>query len=197
MDIVRQKLPPDVKAFLREAKRRIKQVSIEHRIPNFVTTDFRLVYSALQALASSELLSGNWFCEWGSALGVVTCLASMAGFDAVGIEIDERLVEASQELADDFGLEVELIHDSFIPSDAEDRLKDPTLEWFTEGASGSLTIAGMRPEEFNVVFVYPWPHEEEAVSRLFEHYAGEDAILMSYQGMGELVLRRYQTSQSP
>jgi hypothetical protein len=102
-------LPLDVRAFLHEANRRIEQVRLDCRLPGFVPSDFARVYGALRALAAGDLLPGSLFCEWGSGFGVVACLAAMLEFDACGIEIEEELVDAARQLADDFGLSVEFI----------------------------------------------------------------------------------------
>ena len=45
--------------------------------------------------------------EWGSGLGVIACLASCAGFDAVGIEIEPKLVEMSKDIAHDHKIDAE------------------------------------------------------------------------------------------
>ena len=42
----------------------------------------------------------------------------------------------------------------------------------------------------DLVFAYSWPDEELVVSELFDRYAGEGAVLMSYHGGDEFRLRR-------
>src|SRR5438552_3384172 len=95
-------LPADVSRFLREADRRIQRFQSECRVPGFVPSDFATAYGVLQALAEADVAPGNLFCEWGSGFGVIACLAAMLEFDACGIEIEARLVEEAQQLADDF-----------------------------------------------------------------------------------------------
>src|ERR1019366_4843387 len=107
-------VPADVRAFLREAERRIDEFHQHACVPGFVASDFTSVYRLLRALSSANL-PGNLFCEWGSGFRVVACLAAMLDFDAVGIEIEPDLVDAAQKLADDFELPVEFIRGSFIP----------------------------------------------------------------------------------
>jgi len=76
---------------------------------------FVAVYGALRALEESGELGGRWFCEWGSGLGVVACLASMLGFDAWGIEAEADLVRAARRLAWDFDVEVEFVARQLLP----------------------------------------------------------------------------------
>src|SRR5262249_14444713 len=108
-------VPGDVRSFLREANRRIAQFQLHGRIPGFVPSDFERTYAVLRALAADRP-HGNRFCEWGSGFGVVACLAAMLDFDTCGIEIEGELVDAAQQLAGDFGLPVEFIPGSFIPT---------------------------------------------------------------------------------
>ena len=112
-------LPADVRTFLREADHRIEEFQRHARVPGFVASDFPRVYQVLRSMSSANLTPGNLFCEWGSGFGVVTCLAAMLDFDAVGIEIDDELVDAAQTLADDFGVPVEFVRGSFIPKGGE------------------------------------------------------------------------------
>src|SRR5262245_4793275 len=70
-------LPRDVRAFLREAARRVERFQRSCRSPGFVPSDFESAYRILRPLASAGLASGQLFCEWGSGFGVVACLAAM------------------------------------------------------------------------------------------------------------------------
>src|SRR5947208_15777027 len=84
-------VPADVRAFLREADRRIDEFQRCVRVPGFVPSDFARTYGVLRNLSEANLTPGNLFCEWGSGFGVVACLAAMLDFDAVGIEIEADL----------------------------------------------------------------------------------------------------------
>ncbi len=184
-------LPRDVRAFLREADRRIERFQIERTIPGFVPSDFARAYGALRALAAGDVARGNLFCEWGSGFGVVACLAAMLDFDAYGIEIEDELVDAAQRLAEDFGLPVEFVCGSFIPRggaaclDAGDE-----FAWLTTDEGNPLEELGLDPEDFDVVFAYPWPDEEDVVAALFERHAGAGALLVTYHEGENLYLRR-------
>lgn len=184
-------LPADVRAFLREAARRIDRLHARSLLPGFVPCDFVRAYAALQGLTEGGAAPGNLFCEWGSGFGVVACLAAMLGFDAAGIEIESELVDAAQQLADDFELPVQFVCGSFIPPGgaALARSVGP-FEWFTPEAGTTEEELGLGPGDFDVIFAYPWPDEEQLVEKLFERYAAAGAVLVTYHGVEELRLRR-------
>ena len=85
-------IPPNVRRLLDEADSRIDDF-LHHRrgplIENFVASDFRSVFSAIRWIVNSQLNAGHMFCEWGSGFGVVTMLASLEGFNAVGVEVEQ------------------------------------------------------------------------------------------------------------
>ena len=179
--------PAPVTAFLREAARRIRRFRSEYRIPGFVPSDFARIYKALAALSSLDL-AGNHFCEWGSGFGVVSCLAAMLGFDACGIEIEDALVEASQQLADDFELPVEFLRGSFIPHGAfADR---GTYSWLKTCEASGHDDPGVTPDECDLIFAYPWPDEETVIEELFERFAADGALLLTYHDIQPLRLRQ-------
>lgn len=191
LQIATEPIPANVRAFLREAGRRVRRFSQDHHVPAFVPSDFGAVYSVLHALAEADLAPGDLFCEWGSGLGVVTCLASLLGFDARGIEIEPDLVDASRELAADFDLPVEFAEGSFIPNGSEHGITSPSeFAWLSSAEGGGHEELGMAPDEFGVIFAYPWPDEEWVVEALFEYCAGGDAVLVTYHGLGTPRVRR-------
>ena len=105
---VRGVLPADVRCFLREANRRIERFQLTNRIAAFVPSDFGASYYVLKQLAGACAKPGRLVCEWGSSFGVVARLAAMLEFDACGTEIETELVDAAQQLADDFSLPIML-----------------------------------------------------------------------------------------
>ncbi len=188
-------LPDDVIAFLREADLRVSQFvrNSPIRVTGFVPSNFVTVYYALRAITEANLAPGTSLCEWGSGFGVVTSLAAMLGFKVCGIEIDRGLVDASRTLADDFGLPVEFVHGSFVPSGAEayvEKAADNNAEWLVTNADDAYDELGLDPDGFDVVFAYPWPGEEYLITSLFEKYAAEEALLLMYNQLNSVRLLR-------
>jgi hypothetical protein len=183
--------PADVRRFLREAGRRVRRVQRADRVPAFAASDFARVYGALREVERAGLLAGRWFCEWGSGLGVVSCLAATLGLDAWGIETEPVLVRAARRLAADFGLPVEFVRGSFIPAGAEASLtRGHDFAWLSRGGPSAYEAMGLGPEEFDLVFAYPWPDEEPLIEGLFEGHARAGAMLLTYHADGALRLRR-------
>jgi hypothetical protein len=180
-------LPAEVRAFLREADRRIERFQRECRAPGFVPSDFAGAYAVLRAIAEADVAPGRLFCEWGSGFGVVACLAAMLGYDAVGIEINRDLVDAAGQLADDFGIPVEFVHGSFIPP-GETIDAGGGFSWLETEETGADVELG--PDDFDVIFAYPWPDEEASTEALFERCAAAGALLASYHGGADFRLHR-------
>lgn len=186
-------LPERVAQLLDEARRRVATLEDQSRasIPAFVPSDYELVYRALATIKSAKLATGRRFCEWGSGIGAITCLAVLAGFDAVGIEIEAELVDIAEELALDLGIATQFSHGSFVPAGAEphvDSVSDVT--WLsTSGPDGYESIE-LDPDDFDVVFAYPWPGEEQVIFDIFQDCAAVGALLLTYHGHEGLRLKR-------
>lgn len=190
-------LPHNVAEFLREADHRGKDFvsSAPVIFRGFVPSDYVSVYHALRAVAETDVACGNSFCEWGSGLGVVASLAALVGFDAYGIEIDRDLFHASLELAEDFDIAVEFINGSFISRGADD-LVDRAYADFDGGlsldphADHAYDELGLEVRDFDVVFAFPWPNDEELTADLFERFAARGALLLTYCESTSIRLRR-------
>ncbi|MDY3551947.1 hypothetical protein R5W24_001027 [Gemmata sp. JC717] len=183
--------PPAVRKFLRDAERRIDRFQLACRVPAFVPCDYETAYKVLRALAESDELRGQRFCEWGCGFGVVAGLAEMVGFDACGIEIESALVDEGLQLAEDYDLSVELIHGSFVPPGAEDRVhRAGAYSWLATEGDQAYEELELEIDDMDVIFAYPWPDEEAVVFDLFDHYAGAGAVLATYHGSAEFRLKR-------
>ena len=187
-------LSDDESAFLREADRRINEYldgRRERNVYGFVPSDFVAVHSALRAVADGSIAPGAMFCEWGSGLGVVASLAAMLGFDAWGIEIDRDLVAESETLAEEFDLPVSFVCGNFIPPGGEacaDDVDEPA--WLAMGGGDAYDEMGLDPEDFDVIFAYPWPGEEQVIAEMFDRHAAVGAVLLTYHGLEGVRLRR-------
>lgn len=186
-------LPDNILELLADAQRRIDQLEDTTRaaIPAFVPSDFQLVYRALGAIQSASLATGRRLIEWGSGIGAVTCLAALAGFDAVGIEIEPTLVAIAVDLAHAHRVDTQFAIGSFVPYGEE-----PTLDWTggvtwlsTDGPDGYAELE-LDPDDFDVVFAYPWPGEEQVIFDLFAHTAAVGALLLTYHGQEGIRLQR-------
>ncbi|WP_417398350.1 class I SAM-dependent methyltransferase [Gimesia chilikensis] len=181
-------LPDAIIDFLSEADARIRHYveNCPSAAAGFVPSHFKRVYHALQTITDLNLARGTSFCEWGSGFGVVTSLASMLEFMACGIEIEQDLVEESRRLADDFGLPVEFVQGSFIPAGAaalaEEAYTDNSsvFSWLITDAEEGYKELQRGLNEFDIIFAYPWPGEDYLFTSLFEKYAAEGALLLTY-----------------
>ena len=187
-------LPERVQAFLEDAERRLEafiEGRLDDPIVGFVPSDFPAVYGVLEAIADRHLAPGGMFCEWGSGFGVVALMAADLEFDACGIEIEPDLVDAAQELAEEYELPVEFICGSFIPTGSED-VADCTNEfaWLRTDAGSAYDELGLDPDDFDVIFAYPWPGEEDAIYELFDRCASTGALLVTFQGVEAVRVRR-------
>ena len=175
-------IPGPVKTLLDEADRRMEEFIYRRRdrpIVGFVPSDWVSVYRALSRVSESQLTQGNSFCEWGSGLGVVADLAAMLGYNSCGIEVEESLVEAARGLAEDFDLSVEFAEGSFIPTGTEVPIEClDEISWLDVDSHDGYDQLGLGPDDFDLIFAFPWPSEVPAVTDLFEQFAAEGALLL-------------------
>ncbi|MCA9262523.1 MAG: class I SAM-dependent methyltransferase [Planctomycetales bacterium] len=189
-------MPRQVVEFLQEANRRVAEFieSGRSQLTGFVPSDYAVAYRALQAIRAGHLVSGNRFCEWGSGFGIVAILAAMLDFDASGIEIEPTLVDHANQLADDFACPVEFVCGSFIPRGAE-RLAEEMYEesdsfWLVTETDESYDELGLEPDDFDLIFAYPWPNESSIITKLFERTAAHGALLLTFSHLDSLRLVR-------
>ncbi len=181
--------PPDVVvALVREAYRRIDEFARRTPRPGFVCCDAALVCGGLQYLLERGYAPDRRLIEWGSGFGIVACVARQLGYFSCGIEIDAELVAEAERLAADHGLSVPFSCGTFIPEGGEevaDRAVDTA--WLEMGGADGHDALQCEPDEFNVVFAFPWPGDEEVVETLFDRYAATGAVLLTYRGQESLV----------
>jgi SAM-dependent methyltransferase len=187
-------LPSELSEVVATATRRIDafvEARIRDPIPGFVPSDFEAVARVLLGVRKAWLAPGDLFLEWGSGFGVVALLASRLGFRAHGIEIQQDLVHASETLASELGADVSFHAGSFLPEGAEDRVPPMgEFAWLDTDAESAYEAMGLDPEDFDVIFAYPWPGEEEVVLELFDRYAARGALLVTYRGRDAVHVHR-------
>jgi len=191
------RLPKQVADYLEQMETHIEQFrnKAPNRFQGFVPSDYVRFYEAISHVLDRRLACGNLFCEWGSGLGVATCLANMLGFNAYGIEIDEVLVQASQQFAEEHELPNQFIHGSFLPGDADDVVDAAFAE--NEGcismyahADDAYSQLDSEIEDFDLVFAFPWPDDEDLTATIFEKFASNGALLLTYDETDAYRLRR-------
>lgn len=190
---------PPVARFLADAQSRIDAFIESHLaepVYSFVPSDFALVYGALRHVADAHLAPGGLFCEWGSGAGVVTCLAALVGFEACGIEFEPALVDLAIALARHHHLKAGFCHGNFVPHGGQKIAEQVSeFEWLAIGGPDPYEQMDLQIDDFDIVFVYPWPGEERVVECLFDRFAAAGSLLMTYNGAAEGIrLFRKQTA---
>ncbi len=195
LTVFNERPPRSIREFLEEADARIQAWyrTREGRAGGFVPSDFLPVYHALNALVDADLAAGNMFCEWVSGFGVVAMLAAHFEFDAYGIEIDGTLVEAARQLSDEFSLPAQFVQGSFIPAGGEahvEHIGSGEVSWLTPEVDMAYSELGLTPQDFDVIYAFPWPGEEDVITRLFDDFASVNAILLTYSQLEGIRIRR-------
>jgi len=163
-----------------------------HQAPRFVPSVPERVFAVLEEVTTRNLPSNRVFCEWGSGFGTATCMASLLGYEAYGLESEEELVRLSRAIARRLGIPVEILCTSIFPEgyDSYSRVDGAALvtpESLSDHNDndedrGPLRYDGMDIDiaEIGLFFVYPWPEEQELIQQLFDVVAMEGAILVVY-----------------
>ena len=169
---------------------------LNKRYPRYVASEPAQVYAALKHVRDEGLALGDRFIEWGSGFGVASSLASLLGFEATGIELEEGLVEIAEKLAEKHQTGAEFIATTYIPEGfisydhvgGSDIVPDDSFGHQAEAPRYDDMDIGL--DEIDVFFVYPWPGEQEMMLKLFDSVASEDALLIAYYGDQEICLYR-------
>jgi len=143
----------------------------------FIPADHREAHAVL----AEERARAHSFLELGSGIGVITLLADRLGYDAYGIEIEPELYETSRALSDEVGGGATFALGSCVPEDFRDEvsLLDAEFHTPTEGADGYEEL-GMELSDFDLVYAYPWPGQEEWMEELVRREAGPHTRFMTY-----------------
>ena len=174
-------LPPRVAACLASAQARIDRwfARPEHQTGiGFIPSDYEQVWQALAAIVR-EHPDTRRLLEWGSGFGVIAGLGALLGLDAYGIEIEADLITSADELLAELDLRATIVQGSFVPMEfVADELDD--LETRTVlGQPDAYEELGRDLDDFDLVFAYPWPTEEELYREIFRRGADYGAILVT------------------
>lgn len=190
-------LPDEIIGFVDELNARVDSF-IEGKPfakDGFVACDHTVIAQALSVIQQKELATGSLFCEWGSGFGGVASIASMLGYESYGIEINQEVLSHSIDLANDFDLSVEFVEGSFIPQGSDDLVDqaymdnegDLTLECHSDDAYSDM---GMGIDDFDIIFVFPWPNEAPLLASIFDRFAASGALLLTYNDFSGLSVKR-------
>lgn len=143
----------------------------------FIPCDYQDAHEALQGLTDRA----HSFVELGSGSGVVTILADLLGLEACGIEAEPWLVERARQVAEELGSGAVFAEGTFVPVEYEEEIVNLSDESLTPmiGADGFEEL-GIELSEFDLVFAYPWPGDEEWLYELIRRYARKDVLLLTY-----------------
>ena len=149
----------------------------ESRFDLFIPCDHRGAYEALRAHRSRA----TTFLELGNAAGIVTIMADLLGFDAYGIEIEPWLVTRSIEIAEAVGSSAVFAEGTFVPVEYQDEVSLLSGDYHTptNGVCGYEEL-GLDLSDFDLVFSYPWPGDEDWLRELVRRHGRTDAILLTY-----------------
>lgn len=189
--------PPggDAVALIEDAEARIERFLHERRqsgpIPSFVCSDFYMVHQAIGAVVGGALAPGPVFCEWGAGFAVVAGLAALHGLESHAIEIHRDLVDQAERLMRDHGLMIGMAQGSLVP-DGGDEIVDAMASqaWLLTNEQPAYDELGLELDDIDIVFAYPWPGEEGLIDALFDAFAADGALLLTYHGMNEIKLQR-------
>lgn len=160
-------------------------------IENFVTCDFYLAKSALAWIHRENLLTGGRFCEMGSGFGVVAMLAAHMGMEAIGVEIEQVLVDQANALADQLGNDARFYCGSFIPYETLDELEvGRDIQNVSVEEGDVYREVGVGMQDIDLFFAFPWPGEEIFFEQVFEKWAATGAMLLTYRGRDGMQLQR-------
>ena len=180
-------------SFIDEANEAIELFMLgdQEVIENFVTCDFHLAKSALGWVQRENLLTGRRFCELGSGFGVVAMMAANMGMEAIGVEIEQVLVDQANDFAVRAGNGAKFYCGSFIPYDTLDELDvDRDIQNVSVEEGDVYREVGLGLEDYDLFFAFPWPGEQIFFEQVFEKWAADGAMLLTYRGRDGMQLQR-------
>ena len=163
------------------------------RISGFETSNFHAAARVLQGVKEQNLAPGIRFCELGCGFGVVTCLASMLGYEAYGLEIEQSLLEGGISLASDYDLGCHFVLGSYRPVNHINQAmgKAASLDGIDyKNDKGAEPTPDFSPFDFELVYAYPWPAEIKFLEQQFSLRAKPGSLYVAYLGGSKFRLQR-------
>src|SRR5205809_587865 len=105
------------------------------------------------------------------------------GDPAIPADVERFLYEANQRIVQ-FQQSAHI--PGFVPSDYHR----------VYGVLHAITSMELDPDDFDVVFAYPWPDEDQMTADLFQRFAAPGAVLVTFHGGDDLRIRRKSVSTS-
>lgn len=163
----------------------------------FTESDFEHVAWGLTQLRSAvpSAQGDRMLVEWGCGFGVISGMASLLGWSAIGIEAEEFLVEEARAWHKRFGLSTHFSCGSFLPVGSQELATDEDPRVALRYGE-SLETGDANLKEAGVVFVYAWPGEEHFLKQVFYRFAPEGCFLMLYLGPQQMELFQKLPSQT-
>ena len=154
----------------------------------FVAADYNVVLETLLSLRAPDRSRAPTFIELGSGHGVITIMADLLGFDAVGIELDASLVAIARDLAKRYESNARFVAGSFLPLGYRWKSESGDSRMGTLGSGPSAYMElGRALDDFEIVYAYPWEGEAPIIRDLARRYANPKAKLVlmdAVEGVG-------------
>jgi len=193
-ELARVEVPAAAEAVIVDCEERyvaFQRRMIDEAVVAFVQSDLHTAHRALAWIRDHNVLTGNAMLEWGSGVGAVALLGARLGYDAYGIEVEPSLVEDALDLAAQHEIDATFAYGSFIPEDAGLAPQDmDEFAWLDTSTPSAYDEIEMDINDFDLIFAYPWPGEQEVIFELFDAYAARGACLLTNHGMEGLRLHR-------
>jgi hypothetical protein len=171
----------------RRAEEIREELGLQGVIP-FVASQYEEVLEIIESVATDE---PQVFIEWGSAVGTVTVMADLLGFEAYGIEIEPDWVEAARRLADEFNSGAEFLEGSFVPRSFDGFDDSDSL---LLGLPDAYDAHVIDISDADVIYAFPWPDDSETHLAIFERYAHPGAIYVRFD-VDRFTIKRKHTDE--
>jgi len=194
LDVEDKAFPTEIDSWLAAGRARIElywDQFPKKPLPQYIECDFDYVARALMACVDAGVVDGHLFCEWGCGFGIVTGIASLLGFDAIGIEAEDFLCQQARVLLEQNAVRAEIWQGNFLPR-GSDQLAEPSdpLVSLTHKIPAAYEAHDMSLSDFALTFVYPWPGEEHFLRAVFDRFARPGALMLQFRGPYHVELYR-------